>query len=462
MLTPLITSPPGWKPGLGVEPDVWRPFYPWEATAYGVYFFQEGAGNKAWASNQKPRHTTSSGSTTEAYIDLRASDKPSWVQGVWGNAAKFDGTNDAAFVRPPIGGATQITIETIVYWDAFANDDKLLFEFTSNYNNNAGAFIVNPNSSGGGGAPSGFFQVNFKVPGAGAYNGGHFTRPSAAVFHHYVFTFDLTVGTALATNAYVDGVAQSMTQDFSNTTSGGTMPGVPNDTEGLNIFSRNAASLFGAGRMAKLAVYRGILDQAQVNALYRDPYASLRPRGPRIWMSKSSVQQLTMTAATGMYGLTGEAMTPAVGMPSSQGSYTVTGNPAVFNITMPAATGSYTLTGNAATLPHVFASLVANTGFYTVTGKPATFPIVMPATTGYYIVTGPDVNLEARIAHGTSNTVLPNIFAWSPFPGTFDNPPPAPPPPVVVEKNKFDRPSTLPVISEKGPFEFKEFIEEDD
>src|SRR5947207_9991449 len=44
-----------------------------------------------------------------------------------------------------------------------------------------------------------------------------FTRPSAGV-HHVVFTYDTTQGTALNVKAYVDGVAQTITQTFSDNT----------------------------------------------------------------------------------------------------------------------------------------------------------------------------------------------------------------------------------------------------
>src|SRR5262249_36726695 len=53
--------------------------------------------------------------------------------------------------------------------------------------------------------------------GSGAHNGGTFTRPSAGV-HHVVFTYDTTAGTALNVKAYVDGVAQTITQKFSDNT----------------------------------------------------------------------------------------------------------------------------------------------------------------------------------------------------------------------------------------------------
>ncbi len=50
-----------------------------------------------------------------------------------------------------------------------------------------------------------------------AHNGGKFTRPLAGV-HHVVFTYDTTLGTALNVKAYVDGVAQTITQTFSDNT----------------------------------------------------------------------------------------------------------------------------------------------------------------------------------------------------------------------------------------------------
>src|SRR5204863_9948046 len=51
----------------------------------------------------------------------------------------------------------------------------------------------------------------------GAHNGGKFTRPSAGV-HHVVFTYDTTQGAALNVKAYVDGVAQTITETVSDNT----------------------------------------------------------------------------------------------------------------------------------------------------------------------------------------------------------------------------------------------------
>ena len=62
-------------------------------------------------------------------------------------AATFDGTNDAAQASVNLSGTSKLTLEFWLKWTTFANDDKLAFEFTPNFNNSDDGFLVNPISS---------------------------------------------------------------------------------------------------------------------------------------------------------------------------------------------------------------------------------------------------------------------------------------------------------------------------
>lgn len=269
------------KPSLGLEPAGWRPYHECERKVWVGWFFQEGAGGRAYPFKNPGVYPGAGLTGTD--MDVRAKSVPLWIESPYGRAIQFDGTDDAAFVRPGLGGKNKISIEAIARWDSFSNNDDMLLEYTDNYNTQSGGFILLPNSSGGGGAPSGVFATNYHN-GSGGYNGGYFTRPSAG-WHHYVFTLDLTVGTGMCFAAYVDGVAQSMTQVFSTniTTTLATNSGAT--IAGFGVFYRytGLGSLFGAGALAKLVVYDGILSASEVRALSREPYASLRPRAPRFW-----------------------------------------------------------------------------------------------------------------------------------------------------------------------------------
>lgn len=159
---------------------------------------------------------------------------------------KFNGTSDAAQITLNLSTFSLITISFWMWWDTFANNDKLALEHTATINSNAG-FIVDPNST----APvNGLIQIGFtKAAPVAAWVDG-FARPSAAAWHHYM----LVMNRATPANfAWVDGAPQTLT---TGTHTAGTYGNFINST--LNLMSRNKASLFGAGRMAELAMWGGV------------------------------------------------------------------------------------------------------------------------------------------------------------------------------------------------------------
>ncbi len=181
-----------------------------------------------------------------------------WSHAAFAQSAKartFNGSSDnlQSAATVDLTSTTQISISFWLYWNTFANDDSLAFESSSNYNSNAGAFIIDPNDS------SGFFQFSVYQPG---YFGCHITRPSAAAWHHYLLTLDITTVNAGTCTAYVDGVNATPTIDIN--AGAGTLT-FGNYT--LNMMSRNAASLFGAGRMSDIAIWKSILTSGNAASL---------------------------------------------------------------------------------------------------------------------------------------------------------------------------------------------------
>lgn len=168
---------------------------------------------------------------------------------------KFNGTSDAAQIALNLSAFSLISISFWLWWDAFANNDKLAMEFTANFNLNRG-FLIDPNS----GAPAaGAVQIGFDQTNTLAWVDS-FTRPSAAAWHHWM----LVMNRATPANfAWIDGAVQTLTAVQHNAA---TYANFPNST--LNIMSRNKASLFGAGRMAELAIWGGVaLTTANAKAL---------------------------------------------------------------------------------------------------------------------------------------------------------------------------------------------------
>ncbi len=168
-------------------------------------------------------------------------------------AIKFNGTSEAMSLAIDLSPYATVSLAFWMYWDTFANDDDLAFEYTANYNVNAG-FIVDPNSSS---------PVNF-VFGA-TINYGHFTRPSGAAWHHYV----LNMPHGTANTAYIDGAAVTVTMDLTT--------GVGNyANSALNFMCRNGNNLFGAGRLWMVRIYGGReLNAGEALELYSEPLAGL-------------------------------------------------------------------------------------------------------------------------------------------------------------------------------------------
>lgn len=172
-------------------------------------------------------------------------------------ARQFNGTNQALSASMDLSAVSKVTIVFWLYWDAFANDDDLAFEFTPNFNTNTGSILIDPNES-----LTGKFQVAAKGNNMSLVTTAEFTRPSAATWHHYAFLIDFTLSTNEITACYVDGSSQSLTRTVNNDNTG------PFANSTLYFMSRNAASLFGAGRMAEVAFYPGVLlDAGEITSL---------------------------------------------------------------------------------------------------------------------------------------------------------------------------------------------------
>lgn len=171
------------------------------------------------------------------------------------NAVQFNGTASSGSVALDLSDTNVVTLEFWLYWNAFANDDDIAFEFTADFNSGNG-FLVDPNSS------DGSFSVAMHETGA-VYNDSQFTRPSAAAWHHYVVVFNRAqADTALKVIPYVDGSTVSYTKSGSGAISANFASST------LYVMARNNASLFGAGRLDEVAIYKSALSSTRIAAHY--------------------------------------------------------------------------------------------------------------------------------------------------------------------------------------------------
>jgi len=180
-------------------------------------------------------------------------------------AISFNGTTSSGSVPMDLSSTSKVTVEFWLKWNAYANDDALAMEFTSNFNNSNGGFLVDPDAPQNGGT----FGVAI---GAGsARNNVFFARPSAGAWHHYAFVIDTSAAAANQITPYVDGQAVTYTKSDSGTGGGN----FANST--LYLMSRAGASLFGAGSMDELAVYNSALTASTISEHYQANGTNRRP-----------------------------------------------------------------------------------------------------------------------------------------------------------------------------------------
>ena len=164
-------------------------------------------------------------------------------------ARLFDGTNDSLQSASAINLSSfnKISIAFWLWWDSFANNDDLAGELSANYNDTQGGILIDPNSA------TGSFQVGVNVVQAsGDYTVGTFSRPSGGAWHQYVLILDISTNPNTIV-VYMDAVSQTFTYSDQSTTTTSVFANAA-----WNVMSRNNASLFGAGRMAELAIYGGL------------------------------------------------------------------------------------------------------------------------------------------------------------------------------------------------------------
>ena len=110
---------------------------------------------------------------------------PGALAGPTNMSARFDGVTGSAQANLDLSASTAVTVEFWLKWDAYADNDALAIEFTNNFNQNDGGFLVDPNSA------DGTFSV--AIGRDTSRNAISFTRPSPNQWHHYVFVLDTTV-----------------------------------------------------------------------------------------------------------------------------------------------------------------------------------------------------------------------------------------------------------------------------
>ena len=200
-----------------------------------------------------------SAGSSNGTITGAAFSEPGAIQGDSNTAIAFNGISNFGAIPLSLSGIKQLTVELWLKWSKYANNDALAMEFTPNFNSNPGGFLVDPNAPQYGGT----FGVAIGQTST-MRNSTFFARPSAGVWHHYVFVLDSTQPGATQVIPYVDGQPVSYQKANTGTTAGA----FANST--LYLMSRGGTTLFGAGTLDELAIYNADLSATTVAAHYSD------------------------------------------------------------------------------------------------------------------------------------------------------------------------------------------------
>jgi hypothetical protein len=172
-------------------------------------------------------------------------------------ARLFNGTSDYLTGTLDLSSTAIVTVTCRLYWDAYATDGDRAMEYTNNPDAGFNGFMIAPNESGS------LFGCGISGPGGSTYWTDTFTRPSAAAWHLYTFVFNRTTP---VNKAWVDGVSQTLTTQTHNGAAGG------NNFDGtsteINVMRRGTGILFGAGRMAEIAIWNHELSAGDLTALH--------------------------------------------------------------------------------------------------------------------------------------------------------------------------------------------------
>jgi hypothetical protein len=180
------------------------------------------------------------------------------------------GSSNAASV-PGINflGSAWASVSFWMWWDAFANDDHLAFEFNDGASATTG-FRLNPDSS----SVAGFMLLTAFHPTSNLTSNSY-ARPSAAAWHHYCFSLNCSVSTTTGTNLVpffnIDGQPQAVNSTVNSGTAQFSL-----GLSTLYLMSRTATTLFASGRLAYFNMWRRPLSFGEASRLYNDPRVHLR------------------------------------------------------------------------------------------------------------------------------------------------------------------------------------------
>ena len=308
-----------------INSDQSDPVNTWESGFKAVWHM----GDNAATTTIRESTVTGANAVNNANTSARA------AVGQIGGALSYNGVSDGSAAAVDLSGVNTVTLSFWVKWTSNANDDRLAFEYTANYNSNPGGFIADWNARAGGG---GKFEV-----GMGKGDFTYWTdlvgRPSAGVWHlvHLVFN-----RSGPSNKLYLDGALQALA------TGTHSASGLGNFSNSLLYFMSRAASALNGG---------GVLDEVRLSTVER----------PAAWVAAEYNNQSNPGAfvTLGLENCSGQTPTPT---PTATATATATATVTPTATPLPTATPTATPVATATPTP-------------TATATPTPAPTATPTAT---------------------------------------------------------------------------------
>jgi len=185
--------------------------------------------------------------------------------GRFGGCRYFNGTNAYGYIPSLTIGSS---VATVCFWLNVATyyEVKILFELSTNYNNNAYCFIINTETQ----VASGTLTAGIR--GSGVNYRAEYATANSSWLNRWMFFCVVLDNTTVAGNIkiYANGVGQPTTITNNSKSGSGNF-----STQPFYIMSRAGSSLFKAGSLDNVRLYRRELTPKEVMWLYQDPFAGI-------------------------------------------------------------------------------------------------------------------------------------------------------------------------------------------
>jgi hypothetical protein len=380
-----------------------------------------------------------SGTTLESShgaIDLTISGATPGVTGkVDGTAVSFDGSNDCGYTASAIDLSSyhKIVFEWLAYYDSFDNNERIFLEVGEYYSAQNGGWKIQPS------AYSGYWENYHKQDDTP--NGGQWTRPTSAAWHHFAVMFDVTQTGSLEVKMYLDGSIYNVTT-YTHTNNSGSSNVYANDV--IYLCAEYATQNFCPCDVQHLAIYSD-LSEAEITTDYNAAFGavvySFSPLAGEFTIAGDDVGLLhnrVVAPTSGEYSIAGDSIGVLHNrvLAPTLGEYSLSGDSVALlhNRLIVPDTGSYAIAGDAIGLLHNIV-IVPTTVEYLIAGDsigllhnlivspgPGEYAIVgddigllhqrvIVPTAGEWVITGDAINIEV-IGGGI-------VYSFSPLAGEF-------------------------------------------